>query len=171
MVKVELAWSTLHFMAPGRKTGGRSKGTPNRMTLQSAARVGPVKPIDVMLANMRINWFEAHRIESLAKLKQINTPNDPSIKDDFAEARELRRMAHKFAKDAAPYCHPKMSPDIQINTQLTLADMVRKSYDLPQLIDASAEAIEHIPLEVDANNASAEPIAKPSTNPSDDESQ
>lgn len=73
-------------MALGRKTGGRTKGTPNRRTVahrelaaQLATTTG-ASPLEVLLACMR-----------------------------HAFARGEAELAADFAAKAAPYVHPKLS--------------------------------------------------------------
>lgn len=72
-------------MAVGRKTGGRQKGVPNKRTEANRAFVTRcieegVSPLDVMLGAMREAWEKGDKA-----------------------------AAANFAKDAAPYLHPKLS--------------------------------------------------------------
>ena len=76
-------------MAIGKKTGGRQKGTPNKLKTEIKAEVAKIVgvvndgllPLDVMLEAMRELW-ELAGDNPLAKV-----------------------AACKIAKDAAPYCH------------------------------------------------------------------
>jgi hypothetical protein len=67
-------------VALGRKTGGRSKGTPNKATAEKAAEVAAsgLSPLDFMLRLMR----------------------------DEEQPLNLRADA---AKNAAPYVHPRLA--------------------------------------------------------------
>ncbi len=67
---------------PGERRGGRKKGIPNRASISRQAKVAAegVTPLDVMLRAMR-EHFEAKRFDEAAA----------------------------FAKDAAPYVHPKLA--------------------------------------------------------------
>lgn len=67
-------------MAAGKKTGGRSRGTPNKASAAKAAEVSAsgLAPLDYMLAVMRDETVSADR------------------RDDMAKA-------------AAPYVHPKLA--------------------------------------------------------------
>lgn len=72
-------------MAWGKKTGGRQKGTPNKRTAAKQALVVQatqegITPLEVMLGAMRDAW-----------------------------AAGDKEAAANFAKDAAPYLHPKLS--------------------------------------------------------------
>jgi len=72
-------------VAKGVKTGGRTKGTPNKRTLanqdlMAQATCPEMTPLAVMLKAMKLAWD----------------------KKDYAAAAN-------FAKDAAPYLHPKLS--------------------------------------------------------------
>lgn len=68
-------------MAKGVKTGGRTRGTPNKVTAAKAAEVAAsgLTPLDYLLSVLR---------------------NDERTVEDRMEA----------AKAAAPYCHPKRAP-------------------------------------------------------------
>lgn len=67
-------------MAKGKKTGGRTKGTPNRVTLAKEAEIAKsgLTPLDYMLGLLR----------------------DPT------QSQEVRFSA---AKEAAPFVHPKLA--------------------------------------------------------------
>ncbi len=72
-------------MAMGKKTGGRQKGTPNKRTAEKMALVDQattsgISPLEVMLGAMREAW-----------------------------AQDDKEAAANFAKDAAPYVHPRLS--------------------------------------------------------------
>ena len=72
-------------MAKGVKTGGRTKGTPNKRTLANqglmARATSPeMTPLAVMLKAMKLAWDQK----------------------DYAAAAN-------FAKDAAPYLHPRLA--------------------------------------------------------------
>lgn len=67
-------------MAKGIKTGGRTKGIPNKATAAKAAEIAAsgMTPLDYMLAVLR------------------NEANDPNVRLDAASK-------------AAPYVHPKLA--------------------------------------------------------------
>jgi hypothetical protein len=73
-------------MTKGFKTGGRRKGTPNRVTAATAAAIAAsgLTPLDYMLGVLR----------------------------DASAAPELRMAA---AKASAPYCHPRLAATILID--------------------------------------------------------
>jgi hypothetical protein len=77
-------------MALGRKTGGRSRGTPNRKTReqQEHVRKTGVTPLEFMLNLMR-----------------TELPEDASS----MEKASMRSLQFEAAKAAAPYVHPKLS--------------------------------------------------------------
>lgn len=68
-------------MASGRKTGGRSKGTPNKASVakEKAIAASGLTPLEFMLKALR----------------------------DELNAFDVRMDA---AKSAAPYCHPRRAP-------------------------------------------------------------
>lgn len=72
-------------MAAGKKTGGRKKGTPNKRTeaakaLVTRAASEGILPLEVMLGAMRDAWEKGDKTG-----------------------------AATFAKDAAPYVHPRLA--------------------------------------------------------------
>jgi hypothetical protein len=84
----------------GKKTGGRKKGTLNKATEAKLARIakyeaGALKqgcePLNIMLANMRWAFEEAHK------------------ESDPASALRLRTFAQTCASDAGPYLHSKLA--------------------------------------------------------------
>jgi hypothetical protein len=74
----------------GRKTGGRKKGVPNKVTLQKEAAVAAsgLTPLDYMLSVLR-----------------SQADPEANIKDYIAHA--MLRM--EAAKAAAPYVHPRLA--------------------------------------------------------------
>lgn len=114
-------------MAAGKKTGGRRKGTKNKLTVQrekqadavaAAAIAAGLDPLQIMLDNMR--HFQQVAIDAEATLagltaEEINgqaaTPEE-QFKLLLAKAKQaagLRVMASEAARDAAPYIHPRLS--------------------------------------------------------------
>lgn len=72
-------------MAAGKKTGGRQKGSQNKRTRERTVLVTKalsegISPLDVMLGAMRDAWQSGKKAE-----------------------------AATYARDAAPYLHPKLS--------------------------------------------------------------
>ena len=87
-------------MAKGRKTGGRTKGTPNRSTVDKQALIARavgsrdgVEPLDVMLTAMRDAWNKGDVLAAVA-----------------------------VAEKCAPYRHPKLgSVELSGNPERPLA--------------------------------------------------
>ena len=98
-------------MAKGKKTGGRTKGVPNRATAARQEQIAAegATPLDVMLENMR--FAHEHAAEVLAKVMSLEpegeTPGEGL--DAFRELLRFRQIAEDCAKDAAPYVHPKLA--------------------------------------------------------------
>jgi hypothetical protein len=95
-------------MARGRKTGGRQKGSRNKVMKAREAEIAASgqTPLEAMLDNMRFCHEAAAAI--LRKLIARETP----LPDDFSEFSQLlkfRQIAQDAAKDAAPYCHPRLT--------------------------------------------------------------
>lgn len=78
-------------MAKGVKTGGRTKGTPNKATAAKAAAIADsgLTPLDYMLQVLRGQHPE---------------------KADPAQIIAWESMRLDAAKAAAPYVHPKLQP-------------------------------------------------------------
>jgi hypothetical protein len=88
-------------MAKGQKTGGRQKGAKNKATIErenghaaiaAAAKAEGVTPLEVMLGAMREAW-----------------------------AAGDKDAAANFAKDAAPYVHPRLAAvDVKADIEATV---------------------------------------------------
>jgi hypothetical protein len=67
---------------PGERRGGRVKGVPNKVTLKREKELseGGIMPVEVMLKTMRALWKKKAHVAACA-----------------------------IAKDAAPYCHPRLT--------------------------------------------------------------
>jgi hypothetical protein len=85
-------------MRGGKRNGaGRKKGTPNKATLERQAKVAQegVTPLEVMLEGMRFHYAMYEAVKG--------TPDS-----DLAAASALKE-AKEYARDAAPYVHPKLA--------------------------------------------------------------
>lgn len=91
----------------GRKKGVLSQKTSQRQQLTEKALAQGKTPLEVMLENM--NWAQRRAEEN--QLAAVNTKDDPetSASDLLELVSGYRKMASDFAKDVAPYIHPKLS--------------------------------------------------------------
>jgi hypothetical protein len=83
----------------GKRVGaGRKKGLPNKATQARQAKIAAegVTPLDVLIDGMRFHHARANEARNA-------TPPDTDT-----AARELKE-AGGFAKEAAPYVHPKLA--------------------------------------------------------------
>jgi hypothetical protein len=99
-----------------KKTGGRQKGTPNKLTkisedLVAVAMSSGITPLEVMLENMRPNRVLATRLDA-----ELIAGDDP-IDSEAAERRlaviaqqaaMYRQKCEECARDAANCVHPKL---------------------------------------------------------------
>lgn len=101
-----------------RPGAGRKPGSPNTKTRELALRAAEkgVTPIEVMLANMRYYFEQAH------SMSEAERGLETQLRDTGADAGEIadalrglracadkaRRAAQESAKDAAPYIHPRL---------------------------------------------------------------
>jgi hypothetical protein len=93
-------------MARGKKFGGRTKGTPNKRTVekqsvaierQERALASGASPLEVMVDDMRF-----HHSAALAELERGSNADHAKVAASLAAARAA-------AKDAAPYVHPRLA--------------------------------------------------------------
>lgn len=81
-----------------REGAGRKAGVPNKANFERQARIaeGGVTPLDVLIEGMRFHYSIA---EEAKRAK-------PVITDDVTSAL---KSAREFAREAAPYVHPKLA--------------------------------------------------------------
>jgi len=114
---------------PGERRGGRKKGTPNRASIyrqQKAAESGPM-PTDVMLDAMR------HHYTLVLEERQKSRPDRKLVAAELA-------LAHGYARDAAPYYHPKLATlhsNVNLTGRLTLEQLIIAS--MPQMLGANED--------------------------------
>ena len=96
-------------MAIGKKTGGRRKGTPNKATAERQAAVAATgcTPLDVMLDNMR--WADQEAARLLAKVLSPGAPTGSEALETIRAVLQLKERACEWARDAAPYVHPRLA--------------------------------------------------------------
>ena len=91
------------------KTGGRKKGTPNKATAERQAAVASSgkTPLSIMLENARLADAEAQRLTAV-----LFGPDAPQGEEAVALMNDMwkfRDAAQRYAKEAAPYVHPKLA--------------------------------------------------------------
>jgi hypothetical protein len=89
-------------MTTGRKTGGRTKGTPNKATAAKAAEIATsgLTPLDFAIAAMP---------EAFEQIADDETATPGKRAEAAKTAREYAQFAMDAAKAAAPYVHPKLT--------------------------------------------------------------
>lgn len=100
----------------GKKTGGRTKGIRNKATqkLRDEVVATGLTPEYVMIDNMRHAYRQALEIEANIGLDTIKGTDDPAeqferLMIEVKRAVGYRQVAQECAKDAAPYCHPRLA--------------------------------------------------------------
>ena len=89
----------------GRRPGSLNKRTLALQAISDQALFAGVSPLQVMLQNMRFYDKEARR------LKRLLLRSDPAAAESItAEISKARLLSQRFAVEAAPYVHPKLSP-------------------------------------------------------------
>jgi hypothetical protein len=91
------------------KTGGRKKGTPNKATAerQAAVAASGKTPLSIMLENARLADGEAQRLTAV--LFGPDAPQGEEAVALMSEMWKFRDAAQRYAKEAAPYVHPKLA--------------------------------------------------------------
>ena len=91
------------------KTGGRKKGTPNKATAERQAQVAATgkTPLSIMLENARLADAEAQRVTAV--LFGPDAPQGEEAVALMSEMWKFRDAAQRYAKEAAPYVHPKLA--------------------------------------------------------------
>jgi hypothetical protein len=89
-------------MAFGKKTGGRKKGTPNKATVERVQQIAEsgITPLEYLLQVMRAD------VPPELKEQLASAPLSVETITALSGWHSLRLAA---AKDAAPYCHPKLA--------------------------------------------------------------
>jgi hypothetical protein len=110
-------------MARGKKTGGRQKGTPNKLTAaitavavagaEKSALAGP-SMLDILEGNARYFLKQAEEAEDTLATLRPDADLDPQdqfnlILAEVKKAAGLRALAGDAAKNAAPYRHPRLA--------------------------------------------------------------
>jgi hypothetical protein len=93
-----------------RPGSGRPKGSVNKASVERQAIVAASgrTPLDVMLDNMR--WADQEAAKILAKLLSPDAPTDTTeLLETIKTLLRLRERAAEWAKDAAPYVHPRLA--------------------------------------------------------------
>ena len=115
----------------GRKTGGRTAGTPNKKTLERLATVWRalqegVTPLEIMIEMMQHHY---------ARWK--NPPEDQSDLETYKAAE----LAHQAARDCAPYCHARLQ-SIEHKAEVTMPTEMSKTEFLRRVLFLAREVKE-----------------------------
>lgn len=96
-----------------RKNAGRPLGSATQRTREIANRIAAdpskIMPLEVMIDNMMFAYKQAidnqAQFEAMPKTMQKDRPGRSLLMDVVSE----RAMAQSYAKDAAPYLHPRLN--------------------------------------------------------------
>ena len=91
------------------RRGGRQIGTPNKATAERQAQVAATgkTPLSIMLENARLADAEAQRLTAV--LFGPDAPQGEEAVALMSEMWKFRDAAQRYAKEAAPYVHPKLA--------------------------------------------------------------
>jgi hypothetical protein len=93
-------------MATGRKTGGRRRGTPNKITAQmreQAAKSGK-SMLQIMTENAR--WID-EQVQAL--VDRLGEVSGAKLAETLEKIVQLRAISHQMAARAAPFFHPQLA--------------------------------------------------------------
>jgi hypothetical protein len=108
-------------MATGKKTGGRRRGTPNKITTEmreQAAKSGK-SMLQIMVENVR--WMD-DQIQGL--VDQLAEASGEELADTLAKIVQLRTISHQMAARAAPFFHPQLA-DIKHDHRREDGELIR----------------------------------------------
>ena len=96
--------------------GGRPKGALNKKTQELIIRATEegISPLDVLLNGMREFYSLAER--EYAKIKGHEFDSEDNI-EKFKSVVGFKNLARDYARDAAPYVHPKLA-SLQANVNV-----------------------------------------------------
>jgi hypothetical protein len=88
-----------------RARAGRKKGSLTRRTQELVAKAAAdgAQPLEIMLRNMRFADRKALELQAQIELRGSAT------QEELKEILALQATAQTFARDAAPYCHPRLA--------------------------------------------------------------
>jgi hypothetical protein len=108
-------------MATGKKTGGRRRGTPNKITAQmreQAAKSGK-SMLQIMTENAR--WMD-DQVQLL--LERLEKTNGEEFSDLLTKIVQLRAVSHQMAARVAPFFHPQLA-DIKHDHRTADGELIR----------------------------------------------
>lgn len=111
-------------LGAGRKPRAPNKATKAREEFILSSGIGPLM---VMIDNMRHAYDKALEAEDRLK-KNANLVTDIEKQALAAQIMYFRHASHNFARDAAPYVHPRLaqvdhSGEVRIPTVMTLPEV------------------------------------------------
>jgi hypothetical protein len=93
-------------MATGKKTGGRRRGTPNKITakFRQQALASGRSMLQIMVENAR--WVDEQVQELITELAQTSGVESERL---LSKIVEMRIISHQLAARAAPFFHPQLA--------------------------------------------------------------
>ncbi len=111
----------------GKQPGsGRPKGAANKKTqeLITKATEGGITPLELLLGDMR--FFNDMALDIMSRL-HASGKLDEQAQEEYKKALGYKTLAKDYAKDAAPYVHPKLT---SVEANVTLSNHEKALQDL-----------------------------------------
>ena len=108
-------------MATGKKTGGRRRGTPNKITAQmrEQAMATGKSMLQIMTENAR--WIDEQVQALVDRLAEVS---GEELAETLAKIVQLRAISHQMAARAAPFFHPQLA-DIKHDHRTADGELIR----------------------------------------------
>jgi hypothetical protein len=93
-------------MATGRKTGGRRRGTPNKITAEMRAQALATGKTMLQIMTENARWMD-DQVQLL--LERLEKTSGEEFSDLLTKIVQLRAISHQMAARAAPFFHPQLA--------------------------------------------------------------
>ena len=92
-------------MATGKKTGGRRRGTPNKITAEMRAQALETGKTMLQIMTENARWMD-QQVQAL--VDRLGEVSGEELANTLAKIVELRAISHQMAARAAPFFHPQL---------------------------------------------------------------
>jgi hypothetical protein len=93
-------------MATGKKTGGRRRGTPNKITAEMRAQALETGKTMLQIMTENARWMD-DQVQLL--LERLEKTSGEEFSDLLTKIVQLRAISHQMAARAAPFFHPQLA--------------------------------------------------------------
>ena len=93
-------------MATGKKTGGRRRGTPNKITAEMRAQALATGKTMLQIMTENARWMDQQVQALVDRLAEVS---GEELAETLAKIVQLRAISHQMAARAAPFFHPQLA--------------------------------------------------------------